>query len=256
MKIIDSTRFVYIHIPKCGGTSVTRSLPGVKTSLVDNGHGELSAHVPLKHISKTDPNTFAKILDYESFAHVREPVLRFRSALFQHAREYLRLPSVELTEAKLSAIAHNVKQVLESNQMPHSKRYEHFTPQHTFLEIDGERIVENISPTGDYTLINQHFEKNGLKLIEKHENMSLRPRDGLFGRCAKVAKPIVRLLLSEQTKYNIWSILVRMEMYRPISEESPDFLLEDKTIQELIKNYYARDFEIYAEACGSQDPKP
>ena len=53
MIIIDELEFAYVHIPKCGGSSVYYTNYNLGLTLVDNGHDQMSTHVPLGHIKAT-----------------------------------------------------------------------------------------------------------------------------------------------------------------------------------------------------------
>jgi hypothetical protein len=120
MIIIDELNFVYVHIPKCAGTTIKESNPELELTRIDNGHGFDSTHLPLSYIKIKVPSVYAKILDYESYAHVRDPVSRFRSAFFQHSREFLNLSSVDCDDETLLGIAHDAAIILLESELPFS----------------------------------------------------------------------------------------------------------------------------------------
>lgn len=258
MILNDNLRFAYIHIPKCGGTTIKHSIPQVTKTLLDNGHGELSGHLPLCFLKKERPDIFSKIVAYRSFAHVREPVSRFRSSLFQYNRLNLKLSSTELSDKKLLAIAHDICQELPQQELPFSAQYEHFTPQIHYIETDGGRVVQNLSVTGDFTDLDRFLIENGLNSVNSPQNVSVTPRKGWFKLAARGASPIARKLLKWRTRNHIWEFLVKRGLYRTVTNQRVDFLLKDKDLIDFIQSFYARDFELYAAVVreqkhGSQD---
>ena len=244
MIIIDELEFVYIHIPKCGGSSVYYTNHNLGLTLVDNGHDQMSTHVPLGHIKATDPELYQKVCNYYSFAHVREPVARFRSALFQHCREYLELSSSECDDASLLHVAYSVAEELENADFPYPMKYEHFTPQYSYLEVDGECIIKHIGVLGDFTELNAFYSKGGLNTVGVSLNVTYTPKEGLFSCLAKLVQPLVGILTPE-FKLKIWTWLKLKGLYEVSKENSTDFLLNDPKIISFIRLFYARDFELY-----------
>lgn len=244
MIIIDELEFVYVHIPKCGGSSVYYTNPDLELTLVDNGHDQMSTHVPLGHVKATDPELYQKVCNYYSFAHVREPVARFRSALFQHCREYLELSSSECDDASLLNVAYSVAEELENADFPYPMKYEHFTPQYSYLEVDGECIIKHIGVLGDYTELNAFYSKGGLNTVDVSLNVTYTPKEGLFSCLAKLVQPLVGMLATG-FKHKIWTWLKSKGLYEVSKENSTDFLLNDPKIISFIRSFYARDFELY-----------
>lgn len=245
MIISDELEFAYVHIPKCGGTSVKSSNPNLELTSVDNGHDQMSHHVPLVHIKATDPELYKKVFNYNSFAHVRDPVARFRSALFEHSRNFLQLSSSYCDDASLLRLAYSVADVLENNDFPYPEKYEHFTPQHCYIEVDGVCIIKNIGVIGDFRELNEFFSKGGLHPVIESYNVSYTPIQGLFSCLAKFVQPLVSILLAPELKHKIWNWLISKGLYEVSKENSTDFLLNDPKIISFIRLFYARDFELY-----------
>jgi len=107
--ISDTERFVFIHVPKCAGTTIrgslrrydTRnnyywdhhSLPGSKASSpaleIDK------AHLPLAILRSLYPNDFSLLSKYTTFAVSRHPRTRLVSAFFEPRRQLLKLATSE-----------------------------------------------------------------------------------------------------------------------------------------------------------------
>ena len=97
MMIVDDAHEVaFVHIPKCGGTSVSRQL-----RLLDSNneffkdvrdHPALGrthfSHLPLFFLREFYPETFDRIAAYRAFAIARDPYVRFASSTIQHLDEF------------------------------------------------------------------------------------------------------------------------------------------------------------------------
>jgi len=79
MKISTEYKFVFIHIPKTGGTTLADTLPGADHNAMNFPHW----HVNAKYIS----NNIENYSDYFSFAFVRNPWDRLYS-IYRYNRAY------------------------------------------------------------------------------------------------------------------------------------------------------------------------
>ena len=113
MIISDTKRFIFIHVPKCAGTSVrsilskhdTRNnfywmhhlLPGATKD-----HQPLpvdKAHMPLSILKNLYPNDFNLIFEYTTFAVSRHPRTRLISAFFESRRKLLEMAKTKREKA-------------------------------------------------------------------------------------------------------------------------------------------------------------
>src|ERR1700756_1678559 len=96
MIINDPHEVVFVHVPKCGGTSIRLQLAEMdsyKGAFQYKGeHPDLGkihyAHIPLQFLSAAFPDAFDKVSRYKSFALLRDPFDRFASATFQRLEEF------------------------------------------------------------------------------------------------------------------------------------------------------------------------
>jgi hypothetical protein len=137
--------------------------------------------------------------------------------------------------------------LLESD-LPFPEQYEHFTPQHEYLEEDGALVVKNVSVIGDFKALNQFYARNGLNPIGNAQNVSLTPKLGWFNLASNLVKPIVRRLCPVKLKESIWERLVAKGYYVSSTTGSVDFLRRDEEIMEFINTYYSRDFDLFEAA--------
>lgn len=156
MIISDKHRFVFIHIPKCAGTSVRRSLQpfdsrkGTFSDRVDH-HTELGeldyVHIPLFALRDHFRPEFNVVQQYWSFAVVRDPYARFASSVSQRLRKYSNTPiqkrSVNnITSCILEIIDYLSRQRQEQVLLPPD--YIHFQRQVDYIQVDGKRLVDSI----------------------------------------------------------------------------------------------------------------
>ncbi|WP_413875748.1 sulfotransferase family 2 domain-containing protein [Albidovulum sp.] len=141
--MIISHRFqtVFIHIPKCAGTSIRETLVqadpdcqrmwGWRWMARHQRYGD-SAHVPLIDLQ---PQVMNAVRDYTVIALTRDPMTRFISAIHQHfmQHEYRRkLPVPEFLRE------------LDSTNIRYDPAYVHFCPQHYFIYISTKRFVDHV----------------------------------------------------------------------------------------------------------------
>ena len=96
MILSDEKRFVFVHIPKCAGSTIrfwlkdrvpfdTRFQSYITVNGLGSRHG---AHLPLGVLHDHFPDAFDKVRHYRSIAVIRDPVSRFHSAFAQYQREF------------------------------------------------------------------------------------------------------------------------------------------------------------------------
>lgn len=151
MLMSDELKFVFVHVPKCGGTSLRaslRRLEGMQNPLAeqiasmpftpDRNHQQLAI------IRDFRPDVFDRIQRYQSFAVLRDPVSRFPSALAQHHKIFRDGDIGDLSIPELKALTSEVISVLRSDDLVRNRRYIHFERQSRFTHLDGVQVVRNL----------------------------------------------------------------------------------------------------------------
>lgn len=156
MIISDSHRFVFVHIPKCAGTSIRRRLlcfddrnkfyAGVLTRSPSLGSLDY-AHIPLFFLREHFLSDFEKVMEYHSCAVIREPYDRFSSSVSQRLRSYSDTPiqarSVgEVKSAIEESISFLAKTMNFETLLP--AEYVHFQKQTDYTHLEGLQIVDKI----------------------------------------------------------------------------------------------------------------
>lgn len=133
-RLEDENKFIFIHIPKCGGNAVIGSLFGVKAT----------GHIPIRSYRKWSKS---KYNEYRKVAIVRHPVDRFVSAFEYLKRGGMGLYDQEFHEKYLKNIKDPTEMALALKDVKYKKqmlKWTHFIEQEYFLTIDGDLCVDNL----------------------------------------------------------------------------------------------------------------
>ncbi len=152
MIISDQHRFAFVHVPKCGGSSVRVQLKRFdkyggrfsrKTFHPELGFIDLS-HLPLETLRDHFPEAFEEVRSYRSFAFVREPEARFFSAVRQRIGEFRRIPEPDITPGMALKEAEAVIDHVAG--APHSldAQYIHFRRQADYVFCGSEQVVRHV----------------------------------------------------------------------------------------------------------------
>jgi hypothetical protein len=261
MIINKKNQFVFVHIPKCGGTSVRNTLQSFDSC---NGrfherigiHEELGqldyTHIPLFTLREYFPDEFEAVRDYHSFAVMRNPFSRFASSVSQYLKMYK--PIHKCSAGEIQAVTKNTINHLSKlprNKHQLSSQYIHFQKQFDYIELDGERIIDNI-----YTLnkinellldVGRHVRQNLVDPADKRngasENRSFVFRNDHLRNTIEAARPVTNRLgkmLPEAFKKQIRNLT-----YVP-RDQRTKALFTASHVKEFIKDYYADDIALYS----------
>ena len=204
MIISDKHKFVFIHIPKCAGTSIRSQLQnfddtgGAYTSKVAL-HGQLGlldyVHIPLSIIREYFPAEYERLLAYQSFAVIRDPFERFPSSLAQHIRMYKKEDLRRLKDKDLEKEIDEVINYLSDVDINTDPTFIHFEKQISFVDLDNEPVVKNVYRIDDIGLllsdIGQLVNANATVPVDEplpqKQNSCLSRSEGRFSN--RVASP-------------------------------------------------------------------
>jgi len=155
--IINNTfQLVFLHIPKCAGTSVRNILQpydethGAFTRRIDD-HPSLGridyVHIPLFVLKDHFRDEYEKVLRYDSYAVIRDPYARFPSSFSQHlimsGKDQIKNLNTQYIKKEIS----NTIKVLKDFQADKSYlpfQYIHFQRQVDFICLDGQRLINHV----------------------------------------------------------------------------------------------------------------
>ena len=120
MIISDRNKFVFIHIPKCAGTSVRSRIEhlddrnGAYSSRLDE-HPELGllnyVHIPLQTLKDQFPSEYVCVETYRSMAVMRDPSSRFVSSVSQYCNRY---SDVEMRNHNIKTLRKQVDKLIDA----------------------------------------------------------------------------------------------------------------------------------------------
>lgn len=262
MIISDKHKFVFIHIPKCAGTSVRRvietfdSREGKYTGRVDH-HPELGnldyVHIPLFTLRDYFQLEFEAIQKYLSFAVMRDPYARFASSVSQKLKKYSEKP---IQKRSMQDIDLRVREIIEfltchgAKQVLLPPEYIHFQRQTDYIELDGKQVITSLYTVNQVNkLLFDVSQHTGLLLSEvapestkAKANQTKVFRNDLLRRVIEIARPGIeplRSILSENLKQK-----VRDRLYVPRDKRMQDIFAADY-IRDFIRDYYVKDISLY-----------
>lgn len=258
MIISDDHRFVFVHIPKCAGTSVKRRLRSIDTTgdqfFSIREHPRLG-RIHLEHITLSDlaahfPEAFDKLCKYRSMAMVRDPMDRFFSAVFQRLREFRGQGQSAITPELIEAEAEMIARYLETGPERLDLEHVHFNRQSDFIELDGGRIVQNVFSVGQMADVVHYIERiTGIDIGDERRNRTTE----MSIRSMKPLQRILRVpysrLFSAEFRADVREKMTKAGFYRDIPKQQ--FIRPESAIEQFVREYYARDFALYEQTLAA-----
>jgi hypothetical protein len=253
MIISDKFNFVFIHIPKCGGTTFRGSIKkyddtnGYFTGKIEshNEYGTLNyVHLPLFMVKRIFPKIFNKIKVYDSIAIVRDPYQRFTSSLAQHINRYREDEIHKLSDKRILVIAHdvvdNLKKYKGEDLLP--VEYIHFQQQINYIYLGDEKCVKHIFKIKD---IKSAIELIQNKTGELITNESLVMNKTIVYKNSGI-RQIIKLLNNAGLK-PILNPIYSKTMHLFVGDKSKinKLILEDNKVNNFITSFYREDIKIY-----------
>ncbi len=253
MIISDALRFAFIHVPKCAGSSVRTQLKAIdsyKGAFIKTGfHEQLGnidySHIPLLYLREHFREEFDKIDQYDSFALVRDPRVRFVSAVLQRIRTFKHIPHSHLTTKTIISNALEAIDWLSQRNTFADIEYIYFAPQSWFLVLDGRQIVENVFPVDRMAEFARVLDlQYGITVdAAVRENASMVVNSPLLRRMQAALLPIYRPLLSDRLSESAVRALIALGIIVPAGKQY-DLVLQDEDVAAFVASYYADDFAL------------
>ncbi|HEX3755505.1 MAG TPA: sulfotransferase family 2 domain-containing protein [Rhizomicrobium sp.] len=261
MIVSDTHKMVFVHVPKCAGTTVIRHLSAYDCFPRDFKahfcHPKLGLvnfyHLPLDILRAHFPVQFVKLRTYESYAIVREPRRRFSSALFHYLLEFRN--HGQMTRDALPWLRQEAEAVCEVLNMPGGpERYEYtfFQKQVRFIRLDGERLVENLFSFENLP----HFatalkERHGITLdLGEYHNRRYLKHHGMLDAAIRAARPVYGRVLPTTWRYGLGALF--HDLMRDSPEPVHRQLFADGALCRFVDAHYSEDREIYQSLGGGQ----
>ncbi|WP_018995112.1 sulfotransferase family 2 domain-containing protein [Thioalkalivibrio sp. ALJ2] len=262
MIISDRHRFVFVHIPKCAGTSVRQPLTpfnewrfaGPPWQLENEELGLLDyGHIPLITLRDHFAYDFNKVRDYWSFSVVRDPHSRFASSVSQRLKMYgggaiQDQPTDKIRAEIQGSIDFLQRQPGHQHQLP--AEYIHFQKQVDYVYLNGVQILDSLYLVDEVkTLLQDVSTRTGMDLLEREgrsdsrqANRSVVYRNQVVRRLVGASRPFARMVyhaFPKSTQQRLESII-----YVPRDTRlKPLFCSE--YVNAFVNDYYREDLELY-----------
>ncbi len=254
MIISPKHRFVFVHIPKCAGTSVRTQLIKCDPdhiALGDTGdHPVLGridyGHIPLYQLTEHFPEYRAYIRDFDTFAVVRDPLPRFGSALRQllwqyHQQPMTLIPANELRDTTLRMLDDIAAQVAAPE-----RQYIFFARQTDFILENGVQAVDHLIPLDLVAEFIGYIARRTDTAMEtgtrSNQNVELRFKG--IGALAYSVNGVLRRALPLDLHARIKESALRVLSAKTNAAEASG-ILELPEVQDFVAEYYAADQQIY-----------
>lgn len=275
MIISDRFRFVFIHVPKCGGTSVRRVLARfderdhIYFSRARSNHSQLGFldyhHIPLALLRDHFSEDFGCVRNYASFALARDPFARFPSSLSESLYWRGRNPQ-DLTS---SEIAREVDEVIEylgdsSLRLPIIEpNFIHFARQVDYSVLDGERIVDHIYLVEHLPDMLRHIGELTGAVVEtpQRENERLSYRNKLLQHADSLAQSAIVTSVPRNVWKPIFGLLKKSFLAVGILDKwshQHTEIFRSAKVSRFVAEFYADDVQLYEDVrsrVGQAEPK-
>lgn len=253
MLISDEFRFVFIHIPKCAGSTVRAQLRQFdsyegyfdRKGMHDKiGYMDYS-HIPLALLREYFPSNYNKVQSYHSFALMRDPVERFFSSVRQRLREFRKTRDEVITNQMVLDESRRVADYLNKPNPFYEIDYVHFIRQTDFILDIGETVVKNVSLLPDMSHLKAFVEEHMVSHFDVNveENVSLHVKESRSVRVINKLRPLLRGVLPAMLKDQINAHLKSSLYEYSKSRNSYASFLENGEIIEFLRYYYRSDFD-------------
>lgn len=157
MIVSHRQRFIFIHIPKCAGTSLRRALQRYHDDPENFWYRRYHpyfgcaidyAHMRLWELTTLFPHIIELMRDYETLALVRSPYERFISALAQHLTAFH--PDFDYYAADRDTLYAYAQRFIEEDlrieRVIGDSRFIHFSYQTWYVFLGQRRLVRHVLP--------------------------------------------------------------------------------------------------------------
>lgn len=254
MIISPRHEFVFVHIPKCAGTSVRTQIvkcdPDHIAMAEVGTHPDLGridfGHVPLGTLRRHFPEEYAFLERFTSYAVVRDPLERFGSSLRQMLWRYDQRPMTLIPASELRELTLKTLEDLAAELDRPSSKFIFFSRQRDFIYDEGRRIVDHLIPMSlvpDFIahigrITNTHLEAG----TRSNQNVELRFKR--IGGLAYRVNDMLRRKLPLDVHARIKNSALRLLSARKSAAEASGILDMDE-VRAFVETYYAEDIRIH-----------
>lgn len=264
MIICDQHQFLFVHIPKCGGTSVRRALSPFNDAgamfdevVVDDPVRGLIdyTHLPLDTLAELFPEVIARFETHASFALCRDPHARFPSSVGQRLKLYGDAPVASLDEKTIRrAIDEVIDTLTHRPDVVRTAPFVHFAPQIDFVDYAGVRLVRSVRRLEDIDgLFADIGDIVGRRIAaEEAANRSMVFRDPRLGHLLMAASRMAKRLLPAAAS-EVLRARARARFMKP-ADAAFLAIFDHPSIRGFVDAFYARDIALHASLDEGRPP--
>lgn len=257
MIVCAAHRFVFIHVPKCAGTSIRQQLAECDDcgmSLGGRGNhpvlGRIDfGHIPLTVLAEHFPDHYRLLVDYDSFAVVRDPFDRFFSALRQSIWTYERRPLTLIPPEEQREYALRFLDMLEREIDAPSHKLIFFARQTDFVFRGDEKIVDYVFPLEKVGRLIDHLSRRTGRDLDpdRRSNQNVELKFKSLGPLAYRLNTEIRRRLPERTHARLKSAALRVLTKRENAAQASG-LSDMPEIKAFIERHYTGDAALHRRA--------
>lgn len=255
MIICPTQRFVFLHIPKCAGSSVRRQILGCDPDHIELGrvgrHEDLGridyGHIPLDLLRQHFPDYNTPVRNLDAFAILRDPYARFGSALRQvlwryEKRHMTLIPPDELREMTLRMLD---RVAVEIETPSHQLIF--FIRQGRFVFDEGRQVAQHLIPLDlvpDF--IAYLSRRTGTEMepeARANQNVDLKVK-GRLGALAFRANHLLWTMLPAGLHREIKTAALRVLSTDQSAAEAGG-IQNLSEVRDFVTEYYAEDIRLY-----------
>jgi hypothetical protein len=259
MIVSDSHRLVFLHIPKCAGSTVQhhlraaagdRSLFAGDHTLADGAEIDLN-HVTLGQLAAYFPEILQKVRAYDSYAVLRDPAARLASSLAYYSRTIGGRPLSQDGYPALRQTMARVFDRLHAAGGTPDKALIWFQPQRDYVVLNGRRLTRHLFVLPDLSLLAEALRaRHGIALDANQRINPARAETRLRSLLKTAARPMLGLLpqglgRSLRRASSAALTVAPAGLYRR--------LYDDPLFQGFLADYYAEDKALYASTAAPAD---
>lgn len=254
MIICPTQKFVFVHIPKCAGTSVRTQIVKCDPAFIEMGRtgthpvlGKIDyGHIPLPLLREHFPDKYDYLLRLTSYAVVRDPLDRFGSSLRQMLWRYEKrpmtlIPAAEVRDKALRAIERLAGEI--DNPGPETI---FFARQGSFVFDGATRVTQHLIPVGLLpAFIGYLARKTGTPMetgVRANQNVELKYKG--IGKLAYGLNGFLRERLPTDLHSRIKDTALRLMASKKSAAEASG-VLDIPEVQQFVTETYAGDIALY-----------
>lgn len=259
--IREADNFIFVHIPKCGGSSIAIGLTealdppledeirydGAKLDTIEGLGSYMDAHKPLWMLRDHFPEELETYRRCECFCVVRDPHKRFASAVQQYLREFEHNNIADMAQDDVIRVLDTLMERLSTENRYLGGEYVHFIAQDDFVTLEGERIVKNIYPLEELDAMALHISDVVQRPVRFHfrANTSAGSRGKSFKLIKRIGKPL-RAVIPAGLYWSLKTAVIKA-LTKPLPQDALSVFETDR-VKQFVETYYAKDIALYAEA--------